>query len=61
MMTTISIAVSLFSGIAPYMNTKLIDLTGNPMIPAWYMMAAAFIGLLAIIRVRDRTGKPMPA
>jgi len=55
-----NVAVSVFAGTAPYLNTKLIDLTGNPMIPAWYMMAAAFIGLLAVIRVRDRTGKPMP-
>jgi len=43
------------------MDTKLIALTANPMIAAWYMMGAALIGLLAIIRVRDRSGKPMPA
>ena len=55
-----NIAVSLFGGTAPLINTWLISATGNQMIPAWYLIAGAVIGLVSILFVKDSTGQPLP-
>lgn len=55
-----NVAVSLFGGTAPLINTWLISATGNPMIPAWYLIAGAVVGLISILFVKDSTGKPLP-
>jgi MHS family proline/betaine transporter-like MFS transporter len=55
-----NISVSAFGGTAPLINTWLIGETGNTMIPAYYLIAAAVVGLIAILMTEDRTGKPMP-
>ncbi|MCJ7957002.1 MAG: MFS transporter [Pseudomonas sp.] len=55
-----NLSVSLFGGTAPLVNTWLIGQTGNTMIPAYYLIGAAVVGLIAILMTEDRTGKPMP-
>jgi MHS family proline/betaine transporter-like MFS transporter len=55
-----NIAVSLFGGTAPLINTWLISTTGNQMVPAWYLIAGAVVGLISILFVKDSTGKPLP-
>ncbi|TDV72285.1 MFS transporter [Pseudomonas sp. LP_7_YM] len=55
-----NIAVSLFGGTAPLINTWLISATGNQMIPAWYLIAGAVVGLISILFIKDSTGKPLP-
>ena len=55
-----NVAVSLFGGTAPLINTWLISTTGNQMIPAWYLIAGAVVGLVSILFVKDSTGKPLP-
>lgn len=55
-----NIAVSLFGGTAPLINTWLINATGNQMIPAWYLIAGAVVGLISVLFVKDSTGKPLP-
>jgi Sugar (and other) transporter. len=55
-----NISVSAFGGTAPLINTWLIGETGNQLIPAYYLIIAAVVGLVAIMTVQDRTGKPMP-
>ncbi|WP_052365357.1 MFS transporter [Halotalea alkalilenta] len=55
-----NISVSLFGGTAPLINTWLIEISGNPMIPAWYLITGAVIGLVALYFTQDSTGKPLP-
>ena len=55
-----NLAVSLFGGTAPLINTWLISTTGNQMIPAWYLIAGAIVGLISILLVKDSTGQPLP-
>lgn len=54
-----NVAVALFAGTAPMINTWLIDVTGSKLIPAYYMMVAAVAGACALLSSTDRTGAPM--
>lgn len=45
-----SFGVVAFGGFSPFIVTWLIDATGNPMAPAWYLLAALCISLFALIR-----------
>lgn len=44
-----SVAVALFGGTAALIITYLIAVTGSPMVPAFYVMAAALVGLISTI------------
>ena len=48
-----NIGVALFAGTAPMLNAWLINVTGNPYIPAFYMMIASIIGLWSIFSLND--------
>src|SRR5579864_38181 len=45
-----SLGVVIFGGFSPFLVTWLINLTGNPMVPAWYLMAATGVTLVALNR-----------
>ena len=45
-----SAGVALFGGFSPFLVTWLIHVTGNAMMPAWYLMAAIGITLYALNR-----------
>ena len=45
-----SFGVTIFGGFSPLIVTWLIAATGNPMIPAWYLIAATCITLFALRR-----------
>ncbi|KWF85478.1 amino acid transporter [Burkholderia diffusa] len=51
-----NVSTSLFGGTAPIVNDWLIGKTGNAMIPAYYMMAACAIGLVALSGVIETRG-----
>ncbi|QHC21319.1 glycine betaine/L-proline transporter ProP [Streptomyces sp. GS7] len=55
-----NISVSLFGGTTPLVVTALIGATGNKMMPAYYMMAAAVIGGIAVLLMSESAGKPLP-
>ncbi|MER7185536.1 glycine betaine/L-proline transporter ProP [Streptomyces hyaluromycini] len=55
-----NISVSLFGGTTPLAVTALIGATGNLMMPAYYMMAAAVIGGFATWRMAETAGQPLP-
>ncbi|MEU9128381.1 glycine betaine/L-proline transporter ProP [Kitasatospora sp. NPDC048540] len=55
-----NVSVSLFGGTTPLAVTALIDATGNRMMPAYYMMAAAVIGLVAVRMMPESAGRPLP-
>lgn len=52
-------AVMIFGGFAPFIATFLIKATGEPIAPTYYVMACAFVSLLVILRVQDRTSAPL--
>ncbi len=55
-----NLSVSLLAGTAPLINTWLIKQTGITLIPAFYLIGGAVLGLLALWKMHDRTGKPLP-
>jgi len=52
-------ANALFGGTAPFIATWLISLTGNKLAPAWMLVAAAGVALLAMLCVRETAHRPM--
>lgn len=54
-----NVAVALFAGTAPVLNAWLIAKTGNPLIPAYYLILAAVAGIIALLYSPDYTRKPM--
>lgn len=55
-----NVSVSLFGGTTPLVVTALIGATGNMMMPAYYMMAAAVVGGVAVWRMSECAGRPLP-
>ncbi|MER5543103.1 glycine betaine/L-proline transporter ProP [Streptomyces sp. NPDC002589] len=55
-----NVSVSLFGGTTPLVVTALIGATGNMMMPAYYMMAAAVVGGFAVWRMSESAGQPLP-
>lgn len=49
-----SVGVSIFGGFAQFIVTWLISATGNPMSPAWYVVACSAISLCALLALRER-------
>jgi MFS transporter, MHS family, proline/betaine transporter len=48
-----NLAVAVFGGITPYFATYLISATGNTFAPAFYVMAAALVSLVVVLRSRE--------
>ena len=53
-------AVAIFGGFAPLICTGLISLTGDPLAPAYYMIAAGVASFVATLFVKERVGLPLP-
>lgn len=51
--------VAIFGGITPYFSTLLIQITGDKFAPAWYVMAAALVTFLTILRARETARLPL--
>jgi MHS family proline/betaine transporter-like MFS transporter len=49
------LAVTLAGGTAPFVATLLVHQTGNPVAPAYYVMALALVSGIAMLVTRDRT------
>ncbi len=48
-----ALAVAVFGGSAQYVVTWLIDVTGSPLAPAWYMTGAMALGLIGMAAMRE--------
>ncbi|MFE2051460.1 glycine betaine/L-proline transporter ProP [Streptomyces sp. NPDC059459] len=55
-----NVSVSLFGGTTPLVVTALIGATGDMMMPAYYMMAAAVVGGVAVWFMSESAGRPLP-
>ncbi|MFO2550971.1 MFS transporter [Alicyclobacillus cycloheptanicus] len=57
---TYNVSTSLFGGTAPLVVAWLIGLTGNRLVPAYYMIFSCVIGLIIMsIFVKNTSGKPL--
>ncbi|MFJ6855523.1 glycine betaine/L-proline transporter ProP [Streptomyces sp. NPDC091271] len=54
-----NISVSLFGGTTPLFASALVEMTGNDMIPAYYLMVAGAVGLVATLFLHETAGKPL--
>jgi MFS transporter, MHS family, proline/betaine transporter len=52
-------AVVLFGGFAPLISTWLVDVTGNPLAPAFYIMAGGATSALAILSMKEHLNAPL--
>ena len=52
-----NISTAAFGGTAPLVNDALIGATGNELVPAYYMMGASAVGLIALFFVVETAGK----
>mgnify|MGYP002376911483 CR=1 FL=1 len=53
-------ANAIFGGTAPFVATWLIGATGSKLAPAWYLVAAAVVALVAMIMSRETANRPLP-
>ncbi|MEU8995429.1 glycine betaine/L-proline transporter ProP [Streptomyces caniferus] len=54
-----NISVSLFGGTTPLIASALVQATGNDLVPAYYLMVAGVIGLIATFFLHETAGKPL--
>ncbi|MDQ2803303.1 MAG: MFS transporter [Pseudomonadota bacterium] len=54
-----NLANAIFGGTAPFVATWLIGVTGSKLAPAWYLVAAALVALVAMLASRETAGKPL--
>jgi MFS transporter, MHS family, proline/betaine transporter len=52
-------ANALFGGTAPFVATWLIHTTGSKLAPAWYMVGAAVVALVAMLASRETSRAPL--
>ena len=57
---TYSTAISIFGGTTQFNITWLIHHTGNPMMPAYYATAAAFVGVVAMALMPETARRAPP-
>lgn len=48
-----ALAISVFGGSTQFLVAWIIHATGNPLAPAWYMLGAVIVGLIAMIRLPE--------
>jgi MFS transporter, MHS family, proline/betaine transporter len=55
----VAIAVVVFGGFAPFIATILIEKTGTPIAPAYYVVACALITGLTVLTMRETAKQPL--
>ncbi|OKK07645.1 MFS transporter [Streptomyces sp. CB03234] len=54
-----NLSTSLFGGTTPLVITALISLTGSNLMPAYYAMAAALVGVIAVACMKETARQPL--
>jgi MFS transporter, MHS family, proline/betaine transporter len=54
-----NVSTSLFGGTAPAFNSWLIGITGDPLVPAYSMMASCAVGAIALRFMPETAGKSL--
>jgi MFS transporter, MHS family, proline/betaine transporter len=56
-----ALTVAIFGGLTQPAVTWAIEVTKNPMMPAWFIAGAALISIIALSLLKDRGGVDMPS
>ncbi|WP_366933876.1 MFS transporter [Brevibacterium renqingii] len=51
-----NVSTAIFGGTAPSVNEAIIEATGNPIVPAYYVMGACVIGFVAALFMKETKG-----
>ena len=54
-----SMAVAVFGGFSPFIATWLIDFTGSPVSPAYYVLFATLLTTLVLLRLPESAHRPL--
>jgi MHS family proline/betaine transporter-like MFS transporter len=54
-----NVSVSLFGGTTPLVTAWLVERTGDPLVPAYYLMGAAVIGVITMLFVNETARMPL--
>ncbi|HCS59794.1 MAG TPA: MFS transporter [Microbacterium sp.] len=54
-----NISTALFGGTAGVANEALVDVTGNVLVPGWYLTVAGVIGLIAVLTFKETAGRSL--
>lgn len=54
-----SVSTAVFGGFAPYVATGLIAVTGSPLAPTYYLIAAALVSTVVIAGLRESAHDPL--
>lgn len=54
-----NVSTAVFAGTAPYIVTKLVDVTGDSLVPAYYLMGAALIAAVPIYLLPETAGRSL--
>ncbi|HKS62734.1 MAG TPA: MFS transporter [Xanthobacteraceae bacterium] len=54
-----ALAATIFGGFAPFIATWLISVTGSPISPTFYVMAAAVVSAIAVLGLRETAHEPL--
>ncbi|WP_141058052.1 glycine betaine/L-proline transporter ProP [Stenotrophomonas rhizophila] len=54
-----NVSVSLFGGTTPLVTAWLVERTGDPLVPAYYLMGAAVIGIITMLFVNETARLPL--
>jgi len=54
-----NVSVAMFAGTAPLLNAWLIGKTGDPLVPAYYLIFGAVVGIVALLYSPEMARKPM--
>jgi MHS family proline/betaine transporter-like MFS transporter len=54
-----NLSASLFGGTTPLVITALISVTGSDMMPAYYAMAAALVGVVSVACMKETARRPL--
>jgi MHS family proline/betaine transporter-like MFS transporter len=55
-----NIAIAVFGGTTPLIIQGLLQLTGNELVPAFFLMATSLIGAVAVFAMRESSQRPLP-
>ena len=55
-----SVSGSIFGGTAPLIFTYLLQSTGDPISPAFYILAAGLVSFFAALTIAETAWKPLP-
>ncbi|PJK22249.1 MFS transporter [Mycobacterium goodii] len=54
-----NVSTSIFGGTAPAINDWLVNLTGDNLVPAYYMMVACVVGAISLVRMPETARCPI--